>query len=100
MNTVDPAFRERYLRQRNTPRAAADFARKCKRAADEEKCRRRAQAVLDVSRLGGDWDAAVAASGMKAGSLGAWLHQYTGSTLWPLDDARRAKLAYLAEKYN
>jgi hypothetical protein len=100
MAGIDPTFRERYLRSRNTPMAVIKIMRSARRAKDAANRRRRAGAMLDVSLLGGDWDAAVAASGMTTQSLRVWLYKQTGSSVWPLSGAQRAKLAYLAEKYN
>lgn len=100
MTGIDPAFRERYLRAKRKPKALVQIMRSAKREKDAANRRRRADALLDVSLLDGDWEAAVAISGMTTQSLRVWLHKQTGSSVWPLSGAQRAKLAYLAGKYN
>lgn len=99
MTGVDPAFRERYLRSKR-PKALVKRMHSARRTRDAANRRRRADTLLDVSLLGGDWEAAVAASGMTRGSLRVWLGQQTGSSVWPLSGPQRAKLAHIAGKYN
>lgn len=99
MTGVDPAFRERYLRSKR-PKTLVKLMHSARRAKDEANRRRRADALLDVSLLGGDWETAVAASGMTRASLRVWLRKQTGSSVWPLSGEQRAKLAHIAGKYN
>lgn len=96
---VDPAFRERYLRSKR-PKTLVRLMHSARRTRDAANRRRRADALLDVSLLDGDWEAAVAASGMTTQSLRVWLRKQTGSSTWPLSGEQRAKLAYIAGKYN
>jgi len=85
---------------KRVPKGTVKIMQRAKREKDTATRRRRAGAVLDVSLLDGDFEAAVAISGMTTQSLRVWLYKHTGSSTWPLSGGQRAKLAYLAEKYN
>lgn len=96
---IDPAFRERYRRAKQTPRSALRLMHKAKHAKDAATRQRRAGLLLEVADLGGDWDAAAAAAGLARESLRKWMFTYTGSTVWPPSEAQTEKLTHIAGKY-
>lgn len=96
---VDPAFRERYLRSKR-PKTLAKLMRMKRLDKAAVNNARRARLALQVDEAGGDLEALSVALGINTGAARTWLYQRTGTTLWPLDDARRAKLRFIAEKHN
>ena len=94
------AYRQRYQRAKHL-RAQRNKTAFARRTAAENHARwrkQRARLLLDAAEHGANLSEAAALCGCGGETLRQWLHQHTGSTLWPPMPEAVAKLIDMARK--